>query len=93
MLGDPAKQKEFFDSISPVRHVDKIRVPVFVAHGKEDQVADISESRRLISPLDKCNVPHEVMLVGNEGHGIHHLDKEVELYGRILAFLEKNMAP
>ncbi len=92
-LGDPAKQKEFFDSISPVRHVDRIRVPVFVAHGKDDPVADISESRRLISALKEFHVPYEAMLVGREGHGIRHLNKEVELYGRIEAFLAKNLAP
>jgi len=92
-LGDPRKQQEFFDSISPVRHVDQIRVPVFVAHGKDDPVADVSESRRLISALKEFHVPHEVMLVAREGHGIRHLNKELELYERIEAFLAKNLAP
>jgi dipeptidyl aminopeptidase/acylaminoacyl peptidase len=92
-LGDPKKQKEYFDSISPVRHVEKIRVPVFVAHGKDDPVADISESRRLISELKEHNVPHEVMFAGGEGHGFGHLGNQVELYTRIEAFLAKNLAP
>ena len=92
-LGDPKKQKEFFDSISPMRHVDKIRVPVFVAHGKDDSTADIEESRHLLSQLDKYNVPHEVMFASEEGHGFHHLDNKVKLYSRIEAFLAKNMAP
>ncbi len=92
-LGDPDKQKEFFDSISPVRHVDRIRVPVFIAHGKDDPVAKVSESRRLISALKECHVPHEAMLVAREGHGFGYLTNQVELYKRIEAFLARNLAP
>lgn len=92
-LGDPKKQPEKFDAISPGRHVDKIRVPVFVAGGKEDGVVEIQQSKRLISELAKYHVPHETMLVRDEGHGMGHLDKEVELYTRIEAFLAKYLKP
>ncbi|HWA86711.1 MAG TPA: alpha/beta fold hydrolase [Opitutus sp.] len=92
-LGDPKRQAEKFDEISPVRHVDQVRVPVFVAHGKEDPVADIGQSRELISELEKNHVPHETMIVGGEGHGMAHLKNEVELYERIEAFLARNLAP
>ena len=92
-LGDPKKQPEKFDAISPGRHVDQIRVPVFVAGGKDDNVVDIEQSRSLISALDKYKVPHETMIVGGEAHGMGHLDNQVELYTRILAFLEKNLKP
>lgn len=92
-LGDPKKQPEKFDAISPGRHVDKIRVPVFVAGGKEDGVVEIQQSKRLISDLAKYHVPHETHLVREEGHGMAHLDNEVELYIRIDAFLGKYLKP
>lgn len=92
-LGDPAKEKEKFDAISPVRHCEKIRVPVFVAHGKDDPVASVTESKRLISELEKHNVPHESLFVSGEGHGMGHLENEVELYSRVEAFLTKYLAP
>jgi dipeptidyl aminopeptidase/acylaminoacyl peptidase len=38
-LGDPKEQKEKYESISPIRHLDQVSAPVFVAHGKEDQTA------------------------------------------------------
>jgi len=88
-LGDPKKQPERFDAISPGRHVDKIRVPVFVAGGKEDRTVDIAQSRALISALEKYDVTHETLVVSREGHGMGHLDNEVELYTRIVAFLDK----
>jgi acetyl esterase/lipase len=90
-LGDPKKQQEKFEAISPVRHVEQIRVPVFVAGGKYDQVVEIQQSKRLISELEKAHVPYEKLLVGDEGHGMSHLKNQVELYTRIAAFLEKNL--
>jgi dienelactone hydrolase len=92
-FGDPKQQKEKFEAISPVRHVAQVRVPVFVSHGKEDPVAEVGESRRLIAELKKHDVPHEVLLVSGEGHGMSYLKNQVELYDRVIAFLDKNMAP
>ena len=91
-IGDPDKDVEKFDAISPGRHVDRIRVPIFVAHGKEDEIVDIGQSKRLISELKKYNVPYESLLASEEGHGMAHLKNEVELYTRIDAFLAKNLA-
>jgi dipeptidyl aminopeptidase/acylaminoacyl peptidase len=92
-LGDPAGQPEKFDAIAPGRHVDRIRVPVFVSHGRDDPVADISQSKHLVSELEKHHVPYESLLVSEEGHGMGHLKNEVELYTRIEAFLAKYLAP
>ena len=90
-LGDPKQQREKFDSISPGRHADKIRVPVFVSGGKDDQVVEIEQSRNLIAAFEKHHVSYEKFIVSEEGHGMRHLDKQVELYTRIEAFLAKNM--
>ena len=92
-LGDPKKDKAKFDAIAPVRHMDQCHVPVFVSHGGDDPVADIGQSKRLISELEKNNIPHETVIVGSEGHGMHHIDNQVELYTRIEAFLAKNLTP
>jgi dipeptidyl aminopeptidase/acylaminoacyl peptidase len=92
-LGDPAREPEKFDGISPSRHVDRIRVPVFVSHGRDDPIADISQSKHLVSELEKYHVPYESLLVSEEGHGMGHLKNEVELYTRIEAFLGKYLAP
>jgi dipeptidyl aminopeptidase/acylaminoacyl peptidase len=91
-LGDPKKNPALFDKISPGRHTSRIRVPVFVAGGKDDPVVEITQSKSLISELKKNNVPHETYIVGREGHGMGNLTHKVELYRRIEAFLAKHMA-
>jgi acetyl esterase/lipase len=92
-LGDPQKQKEKYEAVSPGRHVAQVRVPVFVAHGKDDPVASVNESKRLISELKRHDVPHESLFISGEGHGMGHLKNQLELYSRIEVFLQKNLAP
>ena len=92
-LGDPRAVPEKFDKIAPVRHIDRVRVPVFVTHGGYDPNADIGQSTRLVSELKKNKVPCESYIVGSEGHGMLHLANRVEQYSRIEAFLARNMAP
>ncbi len=92
-LGDPARNPEKYAAISPGRRADQIRVPVFVSAGKEDQTVEIEQSKALIAALKKHQVPHETLLVSEEGHGMHHFENRVELYERIEAFLAKNLAP
>ncbi len=92
-LGDPTRKKELFETISPLRQADRVKMPMFIAHGKDDMVAEVGQSRDLIAVLKRNNVPHESMLVRGEGHGMGHVENQVELYTRIEAFLEKHLAP
>jgi len=91
--GDPELQKEKFDKIAPGLHIDRVRVPVFVSHGGYDGIADISQSTRLISQLEKYHVPYESNLVATEVHGMAHLSNEVDLYKKIEVFLATNLQP
>jgi len=52
-----------------------------------------TRSTRLVSELEKHNVPHESYIVGSEGHGMHYFRDRVEQYTKIEAFLAKYMAP
>jgi len=91
-LGDPKAKAEFFEEISPLRHVQDIRIPIYVAHGTEDVVASVEQSKRLISELKKHGVPFEKQIEGAEGHGFQNLKNRVELYTAIEAFLAKHLA-
>lgn len=91
MLGDPRKLREKFEAMSPFHSVGQIKVPIFVAHGGDDRVADSSQSRRLIKAFAKARIPHETMLPAAEGHGFSALKNRVELYERVESFLKKHL--
>lgn len=90
-LGNPAKQAAKFEAMSPLRSADKIRIPVFIAHGKEDRAVDSEQSYRLAKTLKQVGVPYETMFEEMEGHGFFTLENRVELYTRIEAFLKKHL--
>lgn len=92
-LGDPKKEKAKYDAISPIKLVNRIKVPVFVAAGKDDRTVDIAQSKQLISELKKCGIPHQTLLVSGEGHGMAKVDNQVKLYSQVEEFLRQNMAP
>ncbi len=90
-LGDPREQAAKFESISPLRSTGQIKIPVFVAHGEVDPVADSSQSHRLVRALGIAGVPCETLFVSEEAHGFAALTHRVELYTRIESFLKKNL--
>jgi dipeptidyl aminopeptidase/acylaminoacyl peptidase len=92
-LGNPKASRDEFDRISPLRHIDTVKIPVFVAHGKDDEVAAVEESRALIAQLGTNHVPFESLLVSGEGHGMSNVENQVELYTRVEAFLDKYLKP
>lgn len=90
-LGDPQQHAEKFESISPLRATTPIKIPVFVAHGEVDPVADASQSHRLVRSLQANGSPYETMFVPGEAHGFAALTNRVELYTRIESFLKKHL--
>lgn len=92
-LGDPKTSRARLDAMSPINFVSRIRVPVFVFHGEDDLNVSVAQSHELVSYLKRYGIPYETMFVSGEGHGPRHLPNEVEMWGRIEAFLKTNLAP
>jgi pimeloyl-ACP methyl ester carboxylesterase len=92
-LGDPKTDPEKWDAISPLRHADQIRCPVFVAWGEYDAPMTIIGMKDLASTVEKNHIPVESISFLNEADGVNHLGHKVELYSRIEAFLAKNLGP
>jgi dipeptidyl aminopeptidase/acylaminoacyl peptidase len=76
-----------------LRHIDQVKIPVFVTHGKDDFIAQTSQSRRLVDELEKYHVPYEKLFIGGEGHGFSYYKNRMKVYAEIAAFLEKNLRP
>jgi dipeptidyl aminopeptidase/acylaminoacyl peptidase len=92
-LGDPAANPAKFDAISPLRHVDKVKIPIFIYHGWDDPIASIAESKALVSALAAHNIPYEKHFLEREGHGISDYEDRLDMFGDVEAFLAKYMTP
>ncbi|MDE0855635.1 MAG: S9 family peptidase, partial [Nevskia sp.] len=76
---------------SPVNNVEKIKVPLFLAHGEADERAPFAQFRALTAALDKAGKPYEKLVKSQEEHGFYNEKNRAELYDRLAAFLDKNI--
>jgi dipeptidyl aminopeptidase/acylaminoacyl peptidase len=80
---DP-KMAAFLDSLSPVRHLDKLTQPLLLAHGKNDPRVPYAESVRLFEALKSRKVPVWLLTFHQEGHAFRS-EASQTAYNRVLA--------
>ncbi len=78
-------------AVSPVNLADRIKVPVFLAAGGEDERAPIEHTREMEAALKRAGVPVETLYVATEGHGFYTEEHRREFYTRLLAFLSTSL--
>ncbi|MFT5755426.1 MAG: dipeptidyl aminopeptidase/acylaminoacyl peptidase [Alteromonadaceae bacterium] len=76
---------------SPVYHVDKLKAPVLLIHGEDDQRAPIAHAEKLKDALEQHNHPYEWFVKDKEGHGFYDEANILEANKKILSFLNKNI--
>ncbi|MGH7719256.1 MAG: S9 family peptidase [Gemmatimonadaceae bacterium] len=79
---DP-RLRAVFDSISPGRHADRIKVPLFVAAGHNDPRVPVSESEAIAHAVRANGQPVWYMVAMNEGHGFQKKEN-VDLFNQIV---------
>jgi len=78
-------------AVSPNRMAERIKVPVFLAAGGEDEIAPVEHTRMMEAALKKADVPVESLYYDTEGHGFYTEPHQREYYGRLLAFLSRHL--
>jgi acylaminoacyl-peptidase len=73
---------------SPAYNVDKIKAALFIVQGAKDVRVPIEQMYSLTNALDKRGYPYELMVKEKEGHGFYKEEHRLELYQRMLKFLE-----
>jgi dipeptidyl aminopeptidase/acylaminoacyl peptidase len=98
-LGDDYARRFFADTlndgdlatVSPNRFAERIKVPVFLSAGREDETAPVEHTEMMEAALKKAGVPVETLYFKTEGHGIYKREHRAEFYARLLTFLQRNI--
>jgi dipeptidyl aminopeptidase/acylaminoacyl peptidase len=85
--GSLVTDREFLERASPLRSVEAIRAPLFVIHGANDPRVPVAEAEQLVSSLRRRNVPCELLVYADEGHGLQKLSNRLDAYPRAFEFL------
>ena len=82
---------DFLRAVSPIRKIDRIHVPLFVVHGRNDPRVPYTEAEQIVRALRERNAPVDYILFPDEGHGVDKLANRLVLYPKIADFLDRYM--
>ena len=91
MIGDPSKDKELLEAVSPVFHAENIKIPLFVAQGANDVRVNKAESDQIVEAVRKTGKDVVYMVKENEGHGFHNEENRFDFYRELEAFFKKHL--
>jgi dipeptidyl aminopeptidase/acylaminoacyl peptidase len=86
--GSLERDREFLVEASPITHVDRIRVPLFIQHGANDPRVPLSEAKQIHRVLTRKGLRCELVVYADEGHQIGKLGNRVDAFERAVAFLD-----
>ena len=90
-IGDPSKDKELLEAVSPVFHADNINIPLFVAQGANDPRVNKAESDQIVEAVKKAGKDVVYMVKDNEGHGFHNEENRFDFYRQLEEFFKKHL--
>ena len=89
MGGTPEEFPEKYANASPGNFIQDIRGQVMIVHGLADSNVGPENTHAAVRELTAAGIPHQVMLFGNEGHGVFRQTNVATYLARTVAFLDQ----
>ena len=78
-------------AMSPIHNLDRIRAPMLVLHGKEDERTPFKGAVEFVEAAEKAGKDLEYHWYAREGHGNARLENRMDAWRRVEAFLTRVM--
>jgi dipeptidyl aminopeptidase/acylaminoacyl peptidase len=89
--GDPDRDAELFARISPIHRVDRVNMPVLVAHGHHDPRVPIGESEQIVAALEERQKKVSYLTFDYAGHGFIRPDDRRRIYTAVAEFFTTHL--
>jgi dipeptidyl aminopeptidase/acylaminoacyl peptidase len=93
LIGPYPERADLYRERSPIHFVERLRAPVILFQGLEDEIVPPSQAETMAAALRRNGAPHAYLAFAGEQHGfrraeteIRCLEAELYFYGRILGF-------
>ena len=90
-MGPVDRDSALNQRISPLFHVDQVRVPLLIGQGLKDPRVNVNESDQIAAAMREKNLPVEYVVYTDEGHGFVRPENRLDFYGRAEEFLAKHI--
>lgn len=87
--GSLEKDREFLIEASPITHVDQIKSPLFIIHGRNDPRVPVGEAIQIHETLTRKGISTELLIYEDEGHGLQKLTNRLDAYPKAMDFLDR----
>ena len=82
---------ETLRSHSPLYNIDKLKIPIFLAHGKKDWRVDVEHFEQMVDALENYGHPHRTFLAKQEGHGFYDEENRLAYLKELEDFLNTHI--
>jgi dipeptidyl aminopeptidase/acylaminoacyl peptidase len=89
--GDPEKDADFLESISPLNFIDRIQAPLLVIHGANDPRVPVQEAEQIVATLRARGSEVDYLRYEDEGHGLAKAKNRADAWPKVVRFFEKHM--
>jgi dipeptidyl aminopeptidase/acylaminoacyl peptidase len=90
--GSLEHDRDYLEQASPMTHIDNVRAPLFIQHGRNDPRVPVSESEHIAAVLRERGVECELLIFEDEGHTVEKLPNRIETFERAVRFLDRVLA-
>lgn len=89
--GSLAEDREFLETIAPMKAIDRLEAPLFVIHGANDPRVPLSEAQQLVAALEEREVPVTFLVFDDEGHGLVKRANKMVAFPAVVEFLDRHL--
>jgi dipeptidyl aminopeptidase/acylaminoacyl peptidase len=90
-FGDPVSHRAEYDARSPIRHVDKVSVPVLVLHGQQDKRVPLAQGEMFYRALKFNGTPVELVTYPRGPHWFYEQEHGRDVQQRVIDWLDTHL--
>lgn len=89
--GELENDREMLKRISPLTHIDNIRVPLMVCHGRNDPRVPLFEAEQVVEAVRSKGLDVVLRIYDDEGHALSKRKNEIDAFVTMGDFLQKHL--
>jgi dipeptidyl aminopeptidase/acylaminoacyl peptidase len=89
LLGDPEKDREIYESASPIKYIRNAKAPLLVLQGENDIRVPKEEADQIVSILKDAGKTVDAHYYVQEGHGFAKRENQIDAITRTVAWFDR----
>ena len=92
-LGIKGADDSAVDAVSPIKHVEAVRIPILLVHGRDDTVVPIEQSCLMLKALQAAHKDAQLVELDGEDHWLSRSNTRLQMLQTTTAFLIAHNPP